>query len=94
MSDLYISIRFNCIFQHSGPYVLARLLYSSPPLRFGFFLAAGACCGGLIILVVFNFLASFWGISIGINLVTGLLVGGVMGGVPGLVLLVCLQLIL
>ncbi|NLI70209.1 MAG: SigmaK-factor processing regulatory BofA [Firmicutes bacterium] len=89
MSDLHISIALTVIFSILVIYVLARLLYH--PLRW-FFRLLVHVAGGLIILVIFNFLASFWGISIGVNLVTGLLVG--LMGVPGLVLLVCLQLIL
>ncbi|OPJ64663.1 pro-sigmaK processing inhibitor BofA family protein [Clostridium oryzae] len=47
---------------------------------------------GLVLLILSNFLGSFFGISIGINLVTILIAG--FCGIPGVVLLLFVKLIL
>lgn len=89
MADIDISIIVTGLFCLIVLYILFRLLYY--PLRYVFRLLLQAM-GGLLILIIFNFLASFWDITIGVNVFTGLLVG--IMGLPGLVMLVCLQLIL
>lgn len=70
-------------------YVISRLLYY--PLRF-IFKVLLQTTGGLLILFIFNSVASLWGVSLGVNLFTALLVG--VMGIPALVMLLCLQLIL
>ncbi len=47
---------------------------------------------GLILLLVVNYLGAFFGFKIGINIITVLIAGFL--GIPGLILLVCFQLLL
>ena len=48
--------------------------------------------GGMVILILFNFMTAAWGLTVGVNVINGLLVGTM--GAPGLLMLVLLQLVL
>ncbi len=69
--------------------ILFRVLYY--PLRCLFKLLFQTA-GGVVVLLLFNFVASIWGFSVGLNLFTAMLVG--VMGIPALIMLICLQLIL
>lgn len=47
---------------------------------------------GLILLLVVNYVGAFFGFKVGINIITVLIAGFL--GIPGLILLVCFQLLL
>lgn len=88
MLNFDISIIITIIFSLIVLYLLFRVLVY--PLRF-IFRVLLQTAGGLIILLIFNFFISYWGFSVGVNLLTGLVVG--IMGIPGLVMLICLQMI-
>lgn len=67
-------------------YLLARLLYL--PAKLFISLLGNTVVGGGL-LVLFNVAGSYFGLSIGVNILTALLVG--LLGVPGIVLLMVLQ---
>ena len=67
-------------------YVIARLLLV--PIRLIVKLMGNVFVGG-ILLVIFNVVGSFIGLTLGINLITALVVGFL--GVPGLVMLIIVQ---
>lgn len=67
-------------------YLLVRVLYL--PLRIGLKLLGNAVVGGLL-LAVFNAVGSFFGLTIGLNVVTAFVTGSL--GIPGIILLLVLQ---
>jgi len=67
-------------------YLLVRVLYL--PLRIGLKLLGNAVVGGLL-LAVFNAVGSFFGLTIGLNVVTAFVTGFL--GIPGIILLLVLQ---
>lgn len=60
------------------------------PLRTIFNLMVNAVIGGGVLLVI-NFIGSFWGFRLGVNPITALVVG--LLGVPGVLLLIGLRLL-
>jgi|SRR5690554_2545637 inhibitor of the pro-sigma K processing machinery len=70
-------------------YALGKMLLI--PLRSIFNLIVNAVIGGGVLLVI-NFIGSFWGFVVGVNPITALIVG--MLGVPGVALIIALRLIL
>ncbi|HBG08968.1 MAG: pro-sigmaK processing inhibitor BofA family protein [Limnochordia bacterium] len=60
------------------------------PLRTIFNLIVNAVIGGGVLLLI-NFVGSFWGFHVGVNPVTALVVG--LLGVPGVLLLIALRLL-
>lgn len=70
-------------------YALGKLLLI--PLRVIFNLIVNAVIGGGVLLLV-NFVGSFWNFSVGVNPITALLVG--LLGVPGVLLLIALRFLL
>ncbi len=85
--DLNIILAF--IFGIMLLYILARLLVY--PMRM-FIKAVGNSVVGAVLLIIFNIVGSFVGLSIGVNVVTALVVGFL--GVPGLITLLIVQNIL
>ncbi len=69
-------------------YLVAKLLYL--PIKIVFRLLGNAIVGGLLLLI-FNLIGGFWGLSIGINIITALVVG--ILGVPGIIMLIILKAI-
>ena len=82
--DLNVLVAF--VFAALLLYVLARVLLV--PIKIIIRLMGNVFVGG-VLLVVFNILGSFFGLSVGINMITALVVGFL--GVPGLVMLIILQ---
>ncbi len=70
-------------------YALGKMLLI--PLRNIFQLIVNAVIGGGVLLVI-NFIGSFWGFGVGVNPLTALVVG--LLGVPGVILVIALRLIL
>jgi inhibitor of the pro-sigma K processing machinery len=60
------------------------------PLRTIFNLIVNAVIGGGVLLLI-NFVGSFWGFHVGVNPLTALVVG--LLGVPGVLLLIALRLL-
>lgn len=69
-------------------YALGKLLLI--PLRTIFNLIVNAVIGGGVLLLI-NFVGSFWGFQVGVNPITALIVG--LLGVPGVLLVVGLRLL-
>ncbi|HHW72750.1 MAG TPA: SigmaK-factor processing regulatory BofA [Firmicutes bacterium] len=69
-------------------YGLGRILLV--PLRTIFNLIVNAVIGGGVLLLI-NFIGSFWGFRVGVNPVTALVVG--LLGVPGVILLIAVRLL-
>ena len=69
-------------------YVLGKMLMI--PLRSIFNLIVNAVIGGGVLLVI-NFIGSFWGFGVGVNPITALVVG--LLGVPGALLVIALGLV-
>lgn len=67
-------------------YLAARMLLA--PARFFMRLVANSLLGALL-LVLFNLFGSYWGLSLGINIITAAVVGFL--GVPGMVMLLLIQ---
>ncbi|NLC12043.1 MAG: pro-sigmaK processing inhibitor BofA [Firmicutes bacterium] len=67
-------------------YLVAKLLYF--PLKVMLRLLGNAVIGGLLLLI-FNAVGGFWGLTIGINVITALVVG--ILGIPGIILLIILK---
>ena len=69
-------------------YALGKMLMI--PLRSIFNLIANAVIGGGVLLVI-NFIGSFWDFGVGVNPITALVVG--LLGVPGGLLIIALRLV-
>ena len=69
-------------------YTLGKMLMI--PLRSIFNLIVNAVIGGGVLLVI-NFIGSFWDFGVGVNPITALVVG--LLGVPGAILVVALRLL-
>ncbi|NMB21738.1 MAG: SigmaK-factor processing regulatory BofA [Firmicutes bacterium] len=69
-------------------YALGKMLMI--PLRSIFNLIANAVIGGGVLLVI-NFIGSFWDFGVGVNPITALVVG--LLGVPGALLIIALRLV-
>lgn len=86
MNNIDINVVLAIIFMIMVLYLLAKLLVR--PMKI-FIKVAVNTVGGLVLLVAFNFLGSFAGISVGVNLLTALIVG--IMGIPGIIGLIFLQ---
>ena len=70
-------------------YALGKMLMI--PLKSIFNLIVNAVIGGGVLLVI-NFIGSYWGFGVGVNPITALIVG--LLGLPGVILLIALRLII
>jgi len=88
-NGLDINLIIAAIFGLIIVYVLFRLL--TFPFRLFLSLISKAAVGA-VILVIFNLLGAWWGISIGINPIT-ILIAGILGA-PGVLMMAVLQYLL